>query len=306
MPIPSSDPVVAGTATLADLVNEVRYLLRSFTGQHDRTTHLAAGLSDTALSVSVADGSIASRGVIEIDDEIIWVDSSAGGTLTVPPYGRGYQATIAATHPQDTQVLVDPMVPKQAIKRSIAETQRAVYPKLFQVKSTEFTFSAAQSSYEMPADADRIISVTAKSIGPSGFWHELSKYRLDTNTNTTAFTTGRAIHLGQAAPAGQTVRVLYAAPFTVLSANTDTLASAGHDASHWDVLVFGTTARLVQYLESSRLSMNAVENAERSKYAPNGAASALTRQLLGWYEQRMAEERQKLLDRFPVNRSYRR
>ena len=37
---------------------------------------------------------------IEIDNELIWVDSSdsATNTLAVPPYGRGYRGTGAATH----------------------------------------------------------------------------------------------------------------------------------------------------------------------------------------------------------------
>ena len=292
-------------ATLGDLVNEVRYLLRSFTGQHDRTTYVTSALTGSDLTIPVADGDAVATGIVEIDDELLWVDSSAGGSLTVPPYGRGYQGTAAATHLINTQVLVDPSFPRQAIKTALAQTAMAVYPTLFQVKPTEFTFTAGQASYDLEADADRVLAISYQTWGGSGIWQPVDKYRLDTNANTTSFPSGRALTIGQGAPPGRTIRVLYAASFTEMTATGDTLAAAGHAESHRDVLVFGAAARLVQYLEPSRLTMNAIENEERAKYVGSGAASALTRQLLGFYEQRLGEERKKMLDRYPVTRSFR-
>lgn len=293
-------------ATLGDLLTEVRYLLRSFTGQHDRTTYLTAGITASDLSLAVADGSVVTTGMVEIDDELLWVDSSSGGTLTVPPYGRGYQGSTAASHSTNAQVLVDPVFPRVAIQRAINETAQAIYPTVFQVKSHEFTFVAGQSSYNLASDVDRILSVSYETIGPSGYWAPLNRYSFDPNANTTSFASGRALHLGESAASGQTVRVLYAAPFTEMTASATTLASAGHAESHRDLLVYGAAWRLLQFVEASRLNMTTVENQERGQYVPPGAASAVTRQVLALYEKRLDEERQRLLQKHPVNRTFRR
>lgn len=292
-------------ANLGDLVTEIRSLLRSFTGQHDQATYLTAEAASGALTLSVADGDAVTSGMLEIEDELIWVDQSEGGTLTVPPYGRGYQGTTAATHPINTQILVDPTFPRDSIIRAIQQTSQAVYPKLFWPKATEFTFSPAVGSYELPAEAERVLGVTAETVGASKFWTRIDRYRFDADANTTAFTTGRALHLREAPAAGRKVRVLYAAPFGEMTLSSDTLAAAGHAESHRDLLVFGAAARLIQFLEPGRLSLNSVENQERSKFGPPGSASALTRQLLGWYENRLTEERSKLLGLYPMSRTFR-
>jgi hypothetical protein len=46
------------------------------------------------------------KGTVEIDEELLWIDSfdRIANTATVSPYGRGYLGTTAATHTVDTKV----------------------------------------------------------------------------------------------------------------------------------------------------------------------------------------------------------
>ena len=96
-----------------------------------------------------------------------------------------------------------------------------------------------------------------------------------------------------------------AAPFSEMTASTDTLAAAGHSETQRDLLVYGAMWRLVQSLEPSRLNLDAVENEERAKFSPVGAASQLTRQYLAIFERRLDEERQRLLQLYPVRPTFR-
>ena len=66
-----------------------------------RSTTLGAAISSTgATSFTAADGSIFKEGdVVKIDDELLWVESVSGNTVTVASTGgRGYGGSTAATH----------------------------------------------------------------------------------------------------------------------------------------------------------------------------------------------------------------
>ena len=91
---------------------------------------------------------------------------------------------------------------------------------------------------------------------------------------------------------------------TELSSMAGTIEAAGHQASHADLLTYGAAFRLVQFLEVSRLNITSVENQERSKFSASGAASSLTRQLIGLYDRRLEEERRRLMELHPITLRY--
>jgi len=284
------------TTTYGQLVDKVRYLLRSYTGQHEISTHLTADMTAEGLTATISDGNNVSTGLVEIGDELVWVDSSTGGVLTIPPYGRGYNSTTPVAHLTGVQVLTDPFFPRKAIADALVDTQRALYPTLFAVKTTEFLFTAGQTSYNLASDTDRVLSVSWQMPGGSGFWQPLRRWRFDNDANTTSFTSGGSLSVFDAVSPDRNVRVVYAGPFTELSSAAGTIETAGHESSHADLLTYGAAFRLVQFLEVSRLNISSTENQERSKFAAGGAASALTRQLIGLYDRRLEEERRRLLE----------
>ena len=100
-------------ATLKDMVDEVRANLAGYTMRQDRITYLAnaAGLTTTGTSIEIGSSSNLAKGIIEIDDELIWIDSfdKASSTLNViPGFGRGYSNTSPAPHSRYAQVTLSP------------------------------------------------------------------------------------------------------------------------------------------------------------------------------------------------------
>jgi len=71
--------------TFKELVDEVALNLQGFTLRQDRSTHLTANVTSTATSMTLASADNVAKGMIQIDDELIWVDSynKSTGTLFV-------------------------------------------------------------------------------------------------------------------------------------------------------------------------------------------------------------------------------
>ena len=63
--------------TFNDLVDEVKANLQGYTLRQDRITYVlnSTGLTTTTSQITVGSQSNLARGIIEIDDELIWIDS---------------------------------------------------------------------------------------------------------------------------------------------------------------------------------------------------------------------------------------
>ena len=63
--------------TLNDLVDEVKANLQGYALRQDRITYVAnpSGLTTTSTQITVGSGGNLAKGIIEIDDELIWIDS---------------------------------------------------------------------------------------------------------------------------------------------------------------------------------------------------------------------------------------
>ena len=87
-------------STFSELTDQTLMQLYGYTTLQDQATYLTSNMSSNSLVLTVADATAISRGIIEIDDEIIWVDSlnPLVNELTVPPYGRGFRGTTAQAH----------------------------------------------------------------------------------------------------------------------------------------------------------------------------------------------------------------
>ena len=175
-------------ATLTDMMNEVRANLAGYTFQQDRSTYLRTPVTTTTSSSTsplvLALGSTESvgKGVIEIDEELMWVDSfdRLANTATVAPYGRGYLGTAASTHDADSQVTIAPTFPRSVIKKAINDTIRSLGANIFAVKSTSFTFNAARTTYAFNnLNIKNILTVSWQSIGPTKEWVPIRRWDFD-------------------------------------------------------------------------------------------------------------------------------
>lgn len=282
--------------SFSELTAQIHSLLHSATGVQEQMTWLTTGCTSSDTTLAVQSSDVISQGASEIGDELIYVSVAAANSLTLAPFGRGFRGSTPAAHAVNDAVIFNPYFPRAEIKRAINEVLQQVYPTLYQIKSTTFTFGGSVLTYELPADCERVVKVIWDTIGPSNYWETSYGWRFEPDSQEA---TGKAITLLDAPLNGQTVKVVYQAKFSALSADADTLESAGFPVSAIDVIQYGVAAKLVRYLDLARLQIGAVENASRAQVVAVADAGKIANQMYAMYQQRLTEERKRLLDLNP-------
>lgn len=293
--------------TYNELTDSTMLYLYGFTTLQDQATYLTSSMSSSGTSVSVADASAISRGVIEIDSELIWIDSSdsSTNTLAVPPYGRGYRGTTAATHASGTRVVSSPLFPRILVKRAINETIRSVYPELWGVGETTFTANPAITTYQLPEGATNVLQVSWQSIGPSREWIPVRSWRIDKHASTSVFSSGVSLNVYDSIVPGRTVKVVYSKqPTTLTNDNDDFVTVTGLPASTEDVIRLGAAYRMVPFFDAPHLSGMSAEADFAANMRPVGGASSLGKYLLQLYQLRISEESKRLSELFPIRSHY--
>ncbi len=279
--------------TYTELTDNVLLYLSGFTTAQDQATYLTTGINTTDLTLPVHDTTAISRGVVEIGDELIWVDTVDDSALTgtVPPYGRAFRGTTAATHASGVRVVSSPQIPRVNVKRAINEAIISVYPMLYGVGSTTFTFTPSINTYSLPAGTEDILDISWQTIGPTLEWEPIRRYRLDPNADTTAFPTGTSVSLYDYPYPGATIKVTYSKQPTALSADADVFTTVtGLPASSEDVIRTGATMRLLPYVDVPHLSGASAESAYAANSRPQMAGIQMGKFLMQTYQIRLAEE----------------
>lgn len=293
--------------TLTQLVDDVQLNLQGFVGKQDRATHLTATLTDSSTSMTVSSTENIGKGIIEIDDELIWIDAyeRSTGIITAAPYGRGYNSSDAASHAQYAKVTISPTFPRVSIKRAINDTINSVYPSVFATGSTTLEYISARNTYELPANAIAVMGLRWQTVGPTKEWLPIRRFEPDLMANTGAFTSGKSVTILDAITPGQTIQVYYSKLPSELSSNSDTLeTTAGLPASMRDVIVYGAAYRLISFLDPSKLAASSPEADEIDSKRPYGFGQNVTRQLFSLYQQRLQEESLKQKQQYPVRVHY--
>jgi len=303
------------TTTLTDLINEVQINLAGYTYQQDRATHLTSAVTTTTSSstsptiLSLGSTENLGKGVVEIDEELMWVDSfdRIANTATVSPYGRGYLGTTAATHTVDTKVTISPTFPRYVIKKAINDTINAAGSSIFAVNVTTFTFNAAQTTYDFDGlNIQNILSIMWQSVGPSLEWIPVRRWSWDSKADATAFgATSQTVTIGDYITPGRTVKVVYSTdpvPFTTNAQDFST--QTGLPNSCKDVIVLGASYRLLTYLDPARAAQVSPQADETDSKRPYGASQTATKQLYALYTQRLNEETQRQQTAYPIRVHY--
>ena len=137
------------TATLSDMINEVYMNLSGYTLIQDRATYITSDVANTASTIaaptvlSLASSDNLGKGVVEINEELFWVDNydRLANTATISPYGRAYLGTTLAAHTAGDKVTISPVFPRFAIKRAINDTISAIGSSIFAAATTTITYS---------------------------------------------------------------------------------------------------------------------------------------------------------------------
>jgi hypothetical protein len=297
------------TTTYANLVDEILLNLAGYTLRQDRATHLTQNVTSSGLGLSLASVSNIGMGTIEIEDELLWIDSydRISSTATVAPYGRGYQGTTAEAHTLNTKVVIAPTFPRATVKKAINDTIDAVFPNLFGVGVHTFNFNTAVTTYSLPADSETILYVSWKSTGPTQEWVPVRNWRQDSFANATSFATGQTISIYDRIDAGRTVQVYYTKKPTTLEASgpSATFESVtGLPSSCKDVIVYGAAYRLAAFIDPGRLNYNSAEADNADTKIQYGSGASTARFLLALFQQRLNEETKKLRDVYPTRIHY--
>lgn len=289
--------------TFGDLVNEVSSSLHSYTGVQEQVVWLASDIQSTDTTITVAGAEVAIRGVTEIGDELVYIFAVDGANLTIAPFGRGYRGTTPAAHLANSMATIDPAWPRFEIKRAINQAIANLYPTLYRIKTYDFNADSVSVGYEIPAEVDQVLRLEWRQNGdPYKLWQPIYGFGLDANSPTSS--TGNMLNVLEAVPAGSALRAVYQAKFGSLSNDSDTLESAGLSDSHIDLLVYAVASRMVRFLDPARLQMSAVENTSRGQLVAAGDAGKIANQMYAMYQQRLTEERRKLLTTNPPTMNF--
>ena len=303
------------TTTLTDLINEVQINLAGYTYQQDRATHLSSAVTTTTSSstsptiLSLGSTENLGKGVVEIDEELLWIDSfdRVANTATVSPYGRGYLGTTAATHALDTKVTISPTFPRYVVKKAINDTINAAGSTIYAAKVTTFTFNAAQTTYDFDGlNIQNILTIMWQSVGPSQEWLPVRRWSWDSKADATAFgATSQTVTIGDYITPGRTVKVVYSTDPTPFTTNAqDFSTQTGLPESCKDVIVLGASYRLLTYLDPARAGQVSPQADETDAKRPYGASQTATKQLYALYTQRLNEETQRQQTAYPIRVHY--
>ena len=151
-------------STVATVIDRtVRQLMSGTVEERNKTT---SALTATATSIIFQYdlNGIRAGGVIQIDNELmyVWEVSSGSKTVTVE---RGWNGTTAAAHITGSVAIVDPKFPRAQILEAInAEIDDLSSPMngLYQIKSLELDYNGVWSMINLPT-TDKIIDLVSVS-----------------------------------------------------------------------------------------------------------------------------------------------
>lgn len=285
--------------TLTQLTDEVLLTLYGYGTPSARASFLTAGVDDVALSLPVVDGSDFGQGIVEIGGELIYVESVSGNTLTVAPDGRGFYGTTATSHGINARVTANPTWPRSRVEAAINDAIEGTYPVLYGVGTTSFTFTGVKTTYELPADCEQVLSVTADTIGPTGEQQKVTRYSFNSVAPTGEYASTNTITLGEPVNVGRDVTVTYRkAPTAITSGDAFTVSGLRNTAQK--AVKYAACSELVSYLDTARLPVDTATADLYDEKNPIGGAARISAQLYQRYEMELERERRRLAATTPV------
>lgn len=279
------------TTTFDDLVTEVRATMRGYGLYREQVTFLNGSITNSASSITVGDGTLVRPGVVEVDSESIYVQSIAGNVLTVSPDGRGWDRTTAASHAGNARVTVNPPLPTWRIQRAINDTITGTWPTLYGVGTTTFTYNGVRTTYALPANCTGVLKVVTADPGPSRESPEIHKYSVGLEALT--------ITLREAGLPGQTITVTYQkAPVELTTGQS--LTASGLAETARPLIVYGTVARLLAFVDASRALTDTAAATELAAVTRVGTATQLSAQMTARYQLELDAEQSRLRRAHPV------
>ena len=284
-------------ATLGTLVDSVISEVYGYTATVDPSTYLTVAVDTSAQQFSVASVANFSRGIVQIGDELILIDSvdrDANVLYAGDIRGRGIRGSTVSAHPAGELVLMSPTIPRWAAIKAVRDTLSAS-SGLFAVQTVTFPFLAVQATYDLPQDTQDVLAVQWLPPGPSGKWITITRWTFDR--------VGNQIVIGSPVQPGRTVRVLVAkAP--VFTALDQEFTTTGLPASCAEVIRLGAAWRVVSFLEPFALMPQSAEADAMDRQTTPGSRIRVAQYFAQMYQLRLTEEINELQRRYPTRIHY--
>lgn len=294
--------------TLDDVIEATQALLHGHTGQDEQLTYLTTAITSTSTSLQLGSVEGLRRGIIEIEDELLWVDSvdTISKTVTIAPFGRGYRGTTAAAHVANlVPVKMNPLLPRYRVRQAINETINAVSGDLFGVSNNTIQFNSGQVAYELPlpefGEILDIISLSWNTENTTEAWIPVRRWRYSVQSNLTYFPSGHSVEIFDPIRNGVDVNVVYTTspqPFPIDADGSNPFSETTLPESCFDVVTYGAAARLAWAIEGGRNNQTGVSsNVLADGYGSNWrqSASAIAKEFYAFHQARLENERDLLL-----------
>lgn len=296
--------------TASDLVELTRnrYLLGGASEQRNRLAadYTAGGttLSFTYPLNGIQQGQTISVG---LNTFYVWSVNSSQQTATVSGGQRGSTDANATT---GDVVTVNPHWSNFEIFNALNEELAALSAPatgLFQMRQTEITYNPSLIGYDLPGVTDVTDIYEVRYTQPD-------QYRATPRLGRSDFRLERGYLVGENSStlslkllngyitSGQTITVLYRAPFTPFATISSNITTTGLPTSAYDLPPMGAAIRLGAGREIRRNDMTVQGDTRRATEVTPGAVAGSWRGLMMLRQQRITDEVSRLLAQYPPRR----
>lgn len=282
-------------ATLNQLTEQTIAEISSYVKNQESVTIITSSVTSADVTMLVDDVSALSRGIVEIDDELLYVKKAIANSGTIQilgttgnPVGRGWRGTTATSHPSGSVVRNNPIFPRTQVKRAILETIKGMsFPC---ITNETFTFNGSDYSYIMPDSLVDITGISWDVPDSTGVWQIIKGWRLDTNYyDATTNSIKQALVLKESPMPGRTVNVQYTKYPTAITDNQE-LTVSGLPASCEDVVRLGAMYRLLSTVDPGKVTATSVSADALDQPVQAGASTAAAKYVFQLYTVRLQEE----------------
>jgi len=258
--------------TAGQLVDRVASELLAGTVEERNKIASSIDASATTVTFTYGLGGLREQTVFEVGTEqmYIWSVNSSSKTAEVE---RGFNGTTAASHSTGDVVLVNPKFPRsQVLNQLNADLSDLSSPLngLFQIKTVDISYNGSDRMVNLTGVTDITILQDVRYRYLSDDYPVIRNVRLLTDMPTSDFASGYALAIDDYLRAGS-LRVIYRAPYSPFTSESDTVASVGGSTYLDDLLVVGAQMRLVAPREIKRNFTESQGDTRRAEEVPAGA-----------------------------------
>lgn len=292
--------------TVATGIERILSMLQS--GNRELVNTLSAAISDTStttFTVTYPLRGIQLGATVAIDTELMYVATEPDEATKTVTVIRGYGGSTAATHSNGAQVVVNPKFPRGDIFNAINSSLDALSSEgLYTMKTVDLTYTGNTVAYDLTSvtSVSDVYEIRYKTLGSTKEWMHVpqSEWHLQRHASTSDFASGFALVVDGYVDQGQTLRVVYKAPFTQATATSDDLQTACLLPSTANELLYVDAAiSLVYPREVKRNFTDSQGDTRRAGEVPPGAVGGSAARWEAKRARLLAGEKRVLARKYP-------